>query len=148
MLNEFYIEEQVLMKYYGNGGKIVIPEGVADIFFEVFTNMNSITEVSVPGSTTELTPFTFEGCSGLTEAILGEGLRVIGLGAFRDCAALKRIMLPRSLKAIEKFAFSGCASLSEICFTGSETEWSLVEKPSDLFIDSKLCTVVFNYTAV
>lgn len=146
MPNEFDIEDTMLMKYYGNGGKVVIPEGVTDIFFEVFTNMHIITEISVPGSTPELASFTFEGCSGLTEATLGEGLCVIGLGAFRNCTALKKIILPRSLKVIENLAFSGCTSLSEICFMGSEAEWSCVEKPSDLCIDSRLCTVVFNGT--
>lgn len=54
----------------------------------------------------------FAGCSGLTRAVLPEGITSIGESAFRDCGALSGLNLPGSVKTIGKWAFDGCGSLT------------------------------------
>ena len=126
--SEFEIEDTMLMKYFGNGGAVVIPEGVTDIFFEVFSGNITITKISIPGSIPDITYYEFEDCTALTEATLCEGVKTIGYAAFRDCTSLTKIILPKSVTCIEKHAFAGCRSLKEICFGGSKTEWSMLKK--------------------
>lgn len=57
---EFRIEDGMIMEYYGTGGDVIIPDGVTDIFFEVFSMCTTITSITIPGSILEVTPFVFE----------------------------------------------------------------------------------------
>lgn len=125
---EFEIEDTIVMKYFGKGGVVVIPDGVTDIFFQVFSADTSITELSIPGSISEITPLEFDCCTALTKVTFGDGVKSIGLGAFRGCTALTKIVIPKSLKSIEKIAFACCSSLKEICFGGSKDEWNMLQK--------------------
>lgn len=118
----------VVTRYHGDGGDLVIPEGVTDLFFEVFSANSQLTGVQLPGSITTVTPFVFEGCTKLCRVSLAEGVREISCAAFRDCAALTELDLPRSLTKIDKFAFSGCGTLTVIRYGGSREEWERVEK--------------------
>ena len=61
---DFRIENGVLEKYMGNGGDVVIPEGVKSI-----------------GS------WAFYGCSSLTGVTIPEGVKSIGERAFETAAA-------------------------------------------------------------
>lgn len=54
----------------------------------------------------------FAGCSGLTRAVLPEGITSIGKSAFRDCGVLSDLNLPESVKTIGMWAFDGCGSLT------------------------------------
>ena len=56
----------------------------------------------------------FDGCEGITELYISEGVTEIGYTAFRDCSSLCTVSLPESLKSIGQHAFSGCTSLYEI----------------------------------
>ncbi|MBQ9745949.1 MAG: hypothetical protein IJW21_03925 [Clostridia bacterium] len=67
--SEFETEGTMLMKYFGGGGKVAIPEGITDIFFQVFSCDVTIKELSIPGSIAEITPYEFEYCTSLTEVI-------------------------------------------------------------------------------
>ena len=64
----------VVTRYHGDGGDLVIPEGVTDLFFEVFTANAQLTDVQLPGSINAVTPFVFEGCSKLRRVRLAEGV--------------------------------------------------------------------------
>ena len=50
----------------------------------------------------------------ITEAIIPEGVKVIGEEAFKDCYKLARVYIPDSVTTIEKSAFEGCKRLVEI----------------------------------
>ncbi len=130
-INEFEIEDGMLMAYYGEGGAVTVPEGVTDIFFEVFERMISLTSVTLPHSLSSVTALEFSGCTALAEVTLSEGTEDIGPCAFLDCKALAKITLPKSLARIGEKAFAGCHALAEIRFGGSEREWSLLKKDTD-----------------
>ena len=141
-IHEFEIEDGMLMKYYGAGGDVTIPEGVADIFFEVFEGHTALTSITLPHSLTSVTPLEFAGCPVLAEVTLSEGTEEIGPCAFQNCPALTKITLPKTLVRIGALAFSGCHALCEIRYGGSEKEWSLVEKDADWDKDTGAYRVV------
>ncbi len=130
-INEFEIEDGMLMEYYGAGGAVTVPEGVADIFFEVFEGMTSLTSVTLPHSLLSVTALEFSGCTALAEVTLSEGTEEIGACAFQNCTALEKITLPKTLVRIGALALAGCHALCEIRFGGSEREWSLLKKDTD-----------------
>lgn len=134
----FEVENDMIVKYYGNGGDIVLPSGVKDIFFEVFSMRKDITSVVIPGSIEEITPFVFERCS-LKKLVINEGVKSISLGSFLDCISLETVYLPKTIKEISRRAFEGCTSLKIIYYAGSKEEWDLVNKTN---LD---CEIIFDY---
>ncbi len=146
MPNEFEIEDNRIMEYFGNGGAVIIPEGVTDIFFQVFEGNYLITSVSIPGSIPDITVYAFDRCSALSDVTLGEGVESIGFFAFMDCPLLKKVVLPKSLKIINRGAFSGCKALGEICFRGSASEWDMIDKEDGWDADTGDYCITYNYT--
>ena len=126
--HDFEYDGTVITRYCGEGGDLVIPAGVTDLFFEVFSANSQLTGVQIPGSMSAVTAFVFEGCKNLHRVTLAEGVREISCAAFRDCAALTVLDLPRSLTKLDKFAFAGCSALTAIRFGGSPAEWARVQK--------------------
>lgn len=142
--NEFRIEDEMIMEYYGNGGEIIIPEGVTDIFFQVFCGMDIITSVIIPGTILEITPFVFESCSSLKKVTLNEGVNIIGVNSFNCCEKLEIVNLPKSLKNIKLGAFVNCISLKEIRYAGSKEEWDNIIKEEAWNENSKNYDMFFN----
>ena len=93
----FVIKSGRLIAYNGEGGDILIPEGVEVIGEEAFQKNNSVTSVTFP-----------------------EGVKEIESSAFEDCAALRRVYIPRSLTRFDAAAFSG-AGVREVHITDLAT---------------------------
>ena len=138
---EFEVEGTMIMKYFGNGGEVVIPEGITDVFFEVFECNSRITSVVIPSTFTDTSLYTFANCTRLEDAILCEGVSEIGSFCFAHCNALKNILLPKSLTRINAGAFIDCAQLT-IYYAGSKEEWERIEIEADI----SNVPVIFNST--
>ena len=65
-MSDFQIENGVLVKYTGNGGDVVIPDGVTSIGNEAFYEYSSLTSVTLPDSLTSIGDSAFYNCSRLT----------------------------------------------------------------------------------
>lgn len=89
--SEFVIEDGVLTAYNGQGGEVVIPEGVTAIGEGVFKNNRSITKVILP-----------------------EGLKSIGASAFYYATGIERVVLPSTLETIGNEAFLATLSMGKI----------------------------------
>ena len=87
----FIIKGEVLKKYKGIGGNVIIPQGV-----------------------TTIENYAFAGCSCLTGITLPEGVTSIGWDAFRGCEKLQSITLPEGVTSIGEGAFSGCENLKNL----------------------------------
>ena len=140
-------DDNMLMEYCGNGGDVVIPNGVSDIFFQAFYGDFKITSVVVPGSVVELAPVVFERLESLKKVILKEGIEVIGVCAFNCCSNLEVVNLPKSLKRICMGAFSNCSSLKEIYYNGTKEEWNLIEKEDDWDEETSSYQLIFKEVA-
>ena len=70
---------------------------------------------------TEIKPFAFDGCSGLTSVKIPNSVTSIGMFAFHECSGLTSITIPNKMTSIEQFTFTNCRSLSSITIPNSVT---------------------------
>ena len=110
---DYQIENGILVKYTGNGGDVVIPEGVMQIkdasrFFRdgVFENCLSLTSIKLPKSLNDIGNRSFYGCKNLTSVVIPNGVKRIGESAFYDCKKLDNITISDSLTYIGNDAFA------------------------------------------
>ena len=81
----------------------------------VFGSMAMVVRsVVIPEGVTAINPFTFAGCSALTEISIPDTVTVIGDCAFQSCTALSEIDIPASVTRIDSEVFWNCASLTSI----------------------------------
>ena len=117
---DFEIENGVLIKYKGKGGKVVVPKSVtvvgAKAFSQAWSIRSEITEVSFEGNITEIGEAAFEGCYNMTSIALPDSLRIIGESAFCG-AGMESVALPRGLELLGSSAFSH-ARLTSITVPG------------------------------
>ena len=84
------------------------------------------TSYTIPEGVTTIQVSSFTAAGNLTEIILPNGVSEIGNGAFSSCDQLEKITLPDSISRIGHGAFQLCGSLKEVCYTGTEAQWSSV----------------------
>ena len=134
--HNFYINDQEIKD-------LVIPNNVTSIGDYAFLGCSSLTSVTIGESVTHIGIGAFSGCSSLssvtinsdaivsedykyddnisdifgsqvTEYIIGNHVKGIGLNAFRDCSSLTSVTIGESVTSIGGSAFSGCSSLTSI----------------------------------
>ena len=110
-INGFVIENGVLKKYQGQGGDVVIPEGVTSIGDWAFYDCLSLTSVVITEGVTSIGTGAFYKCSSLTSVVIPEGVTSIGDSAFEGCSSLTSVVIPASVTSIGKEAFEGCCGL-------------------------------------
>ena len=86
-------------------------DGIEVIKKQAFYDCRSLREMLFPPSVRAIEEGAFDGCSGLTTAILNNGLDKIGVLAFARCA-LVRIDIPPSVRAVKYYAFYSCSALT------------------------------------
>lgn len=111
--SDFIIENGVLTKYKGFGGKVIIPEDVRKIGERAFA-YKAVSSVEIPGSVEEIGPFAFEHCTGLREVVLHEGIRAIGHGAFSECDKLEEVKIPDSVQELGNNVFILCRKMRQL----------------------------------
>lgn len=119
----FSVCEDMLYGYNGEGGDVVIPNGIRQISSGVFYNCTSLKSVTFPDSLTYIAVHAFEGCSGLTSVSLPNAVATIDNKAFAQCSELVTITIPDSVTRIGANAFEGCESLMDIYYTGTKDKW-------------------------
>ena len=85
------IEDGVLVEYFGDGGDVVIPNGVTSIGEFAFANHSELTSVTIPDSVTEIYDLAFRNCSGLTSISIPESVTSIEGCPFDYCSGLTSI---------------------------------------------------------
>ena len=113
-INDFVIENGVLKKYQGQGGDVVIPEGVTSIGNWAFKDCSSLTSVVIPNGVTSIGDSAFFNCSSLASVVIPEGVTSIGVWAFKDCSSLTSVVIPNGVTSIGDSAFFNCSSLASV----------------------------------
>ncbi len=120
--SDFEIDENgVLVKYRGDGGDVVIPDGVKKIGNEAFYENKSLTSVTIPDSVTSIGVSAFWWCSSLTSVTIPNSVTSIGKYAFSDCDSLTSVTIPNSVTSIGEDAFAYCESLTSVTIPNSVT---------------------------
>ena len=77
--------------------------------------------VDIAKGVTNLSPYIFQGCSGLTSVTIPNSVTTIGGLAFYDCTGLTTVTIPNSVTTIGSSAFNGCSGLTSITIPDSVT---------------------------
>ena len=114
----------------------VVPEGVTTIGYGAFDKCTSMQTITLPSTLNTIDDYAFFCCyslqsltfpeslttigtmafsrSGLTEAVLSEGLTSLGIFAFSDCGSLQSVSFPSTLSTISGACFQGDTSLTSV----------------------------------
>ena len=88
--------------------------GIAD---EAFKSAWQITEIVIPDTVKYIGVAAFFDCKYLEKVDMADSVIRISEAAFKDCIALDNLTLSKGLVEIGDGAFFGCASLKKIAFT-------------------------------
>ena len=113
-INGFVIENGVLKEYKGQGGDVVIPEGVTSIGDLAFCGCSSLASIVIPKGVKSIGAEAFEYCKSLTSIVIPESVTSIGNCAFNCCSSLASIVIPEGVTSIGVRAFSNCSSLASV----------------------------------
>ena len=111
---EFEIEKDRLVRYYGPGGDVVIPEGIKIIGEAAFIKNKTIRSIVIPEGVKKIEGRVFQGCTNLEHVKLPNSLQKIGYSAFSGCKKLERLEIPEQVTYIGNAAFYRCVKLAEI----------------------------------
>ena len=93
--------------------------------FKSYTNVSSITEVTIP-----------------------EGIEEIALKAFDGCVNLREVHLPVSIETVHYRAFNSCSVLENVYYSGTSAEWRNVKCATEAFRGTKVKQIVCSDTTV
>lgn len=110
-----------LEKYNGNGGDVIVPDGVTSIGDSAFCFCRSLASITIPDSVTQIGEDAFYWCSELTCITIPDSVIHIGEGAFVSCTSLVNITIPNRVTGIRRYAFDGCSGLTSITIPDSVT---------------------------
>lgn len=103
-----------LTSYTGPGGDVVVPDSVKKIGQTSFWNCAGVTSVTLPATVTEISPYAFQGCTGLAQVNIPDSVRTIGVGAFQSCISLTALTIPDQVTSIGEGAFARCTGLKRV----------------------------------
>ena len=112
--SDFLIVNGVLTEYNGEGGEVVVPDGVTSIGDYAFWHCSNLKSVRLPDSVISIGDCAFESCDNLTSITMPNSITSIGYDAFAYCNSLTSVILPDSLTTIETGLFNHCGNLTSI----------------------------------
>lgn len=115
-----------ITRYKGTGGDVIIPEilggnPVTSIGATAFSEILSLTSVSIPDSVTSIGFYAFYYCKKLRSVSIPSSVTSIGQQSFQKCSALTSVSIPDSVASIGRYAFLECSGLTSVSISGSVT---------------------------
>ena len=89
---DFITMGSMLIYYKGEGGEVIIPNGVTHIHYRAFNNCTSLTNVTIPNGATSIDSSAFKNCTNLTSVTIPDSIVVIGSDAFAGCSQLESVI--------------------------------------------------------
>ena len=137
-VNDFKIQNGVLVHYNGSDEDVVIPDGVVGIGGEFLTGAfwgcKNLRSVTIPDSVTFIYQHAFAECENLTSITIPDSVTAIGQFAFSNCTNLKHIELSAGMEYIPWGFCSKCSSLESFAVPEGVTSigWSAFEECKSL----------------
>ncbi len=115
-----------------------IPESVTSIGVSVFSGCTGLVKATVNSSSAG--SYTFQGCSSLKSAEIGNSVTDIGIYAFDSCNSLETVVIGSSVTKIGNYAFLNCTALSSVICLNPEPPTC----KTDVFghVDTGNCTLI------
>ena len=126
-INDFVIENGVLLEYNGNDTEVIIPDGVKEIAGCVFSGCTFVENIIINKSTKTIGLGAFKG-TNITGISIPDSVKAIEGVTFEQCKALKEITIGKSVKKIGIRAFYGCYALENINFNGTVEQFLRISK--------------------
>ena len=130
--------------------KVVIEEGITNIYPSEFSSCSNLTTVILPSSVTSIGDRAFSYCSSLTTVEIPKtsALNIIGMYAFSNCQLLSAIDIPKGVNIIQVGAFAECTALKSVNISDLDA-WLAIDFYSnntfveyDLYLNGELVTEV------
>ena len=100
---------------------VVIPNSITEIRDSAFSDCSSLVSVTVPEGVTSIGSDAFSSCSNLTSVTLPARMDSIGANAFNRCHSLTGIVIPEGVTSIEYGTFYECMRLKSVSLPTSLT---------------------------
>ncbi len=100
------------------------PDGliyVGKVAYKYKGTMPTNTNITIEDGIVSLSPYAFEGCSGLASITIPNSVTSIGNYVFLECARLTSVTIPNSVTNIGSYAFYRCIGLASITIPNSVT---------------------------
>ena len=114
IINDFDIEDTILIKYNGNEKNVTIPDNITKIGSHAFSSCHIIENIIMTDNVTEIMSGAFANCIALENVVISDNVSYIYSDAFYNCKSLKQINLPSKLEYIGPGAFQSCEMLDNI----------------------------------
>lgn len=124
--------------------KYTIPDSVLKIEGSAFRGCAGLVEIIVPDNVMNIGDFAFYGCN-IKRAKISDSVTYLGENLFMNCYRLSVVVIPDSVKNVQADAFEGCRNLTDVCYYGSEEEWSEITTEEG---NEYLSRSVFHYNYV
>lgn len=103
---------KILEKYTGDGGDVVIPQGITEIQSDAFRKCATLKSVTFPSSLRWIGTSAFRECISLRSVSVPQG--GIGRSAFCDCPNLCEVTISKNVTEIGDWAFGDCIRLENV----------------------------------
>ncbi|MBR5266443.1 MAG: leucine-rich repeat domain-containing protein, partial [Clostridia bacterium] len=113
-INDFLIQDGILLKYEGTDADVVIPDGIGQIGSWAFTDKTDVKSIVIPEGVTTIMNHAFSGCTQLVAINIPQSVSVIKDGVFYRCSALESVKLPHSNIALGNGIFGGCTQMKRL----------------------------------
>ena len=143
---DFVVQNNVLCKYKGHDGAVVIPEGVTAIGDSAFRECDSLQSVTIPAGVTEIGESAFYWCKNLQSVTIPERVTEIGKSTFESCISLQSVTIPAGVTKIGSYAFQDCRALQSVTIPegitsiGKATFWDC-ERLQSVTIQANACKI-------
>ncbi len=94
-----------------NAKKVILSEGITEIYDGAFSNCSKIEQVVFPSSLKAIGEYAFDDCRSIEQIDFPANLQAIGKRAFSNCNSLTSINLPSSIETLGEECFYSCGKL-------------------------------------
>ena len=122
-----------IIGYTGSATQLEIPSSIFNkevtaIEAYAFSNLSSVTSITIPDGVTSIGDYAFYNCTSLTSINIPDSVTSIGDYAFDGCTSLTSVSIGNSVTSIGYRAFYNCTSLANITFQGTKAQWNAISK--------------------
>ncbi len=136
-----FIDHRAFMNCYSLEGTVILPDGLEEIDYALFSGCSKLKAVKIPDSVTKYTEnkAMFTSCSSLEFVQLSKNVNTIPGSMFENCTSLKAISIPEGVTIMGNKSLRNCTSLEAIYLPSTLTTLGTEDSGTDkgVFYQSK-----------